>query len=101
VISTWLWISEIVILCGAELDAEMEHQTARDTTTGPPKPIGVRGAHMADTVGAPAGYLPEIEGARPSGDWIASRVCAADRATRGQSLPIQGLFACRRQPYGH
>jgi membrane protein len=49
---TWLWISAIVILFGAELDAEMEHQTARDTTTGPPKPIGVRGAHMADTVGA-------------------------------------------------
>jgi membrane protein len=40
---------------GAELDAEMEHQTARDTTPGPPKPIGVRGAHMADTVGAAAG----------------------------------------------
>jgi len=31
---TWLWISAIVILFGAELDAEMEHQTARDTTNG-------------------------------------------------------------------
>lgn len=49
---TWLWISAIVILLGAELDAEMEHQTARDTTTGTPKPIGKRGAHMADTLGA-------------------------------------------------
>jgi membrane protein len=48
---TWLWISAIVILLGAELDAEMEHQTARDTTTGSPKPIGTRGARMADTVG--------------------------------------------------
>jgi membrane protein len=52
---TWLWISAIVILLGAELDAEMEHQTARDTTTGSPKPMGVRGAHMADTVGAARG----------------------------------------------
>jgi membrane protein len=52
---TWLWISAIVILLGAELDAELEHQTARDTTTGSPKPIGVRGAHMADTVGAARG----------------------------------------------
>jgi membrane protein len=52
---TWLWISAIVILLGAELDAEMEHQTARDTTTGSPKPIGVRGTHMADTVGAARG----------------------------------------------
>ena len=49
---TWLWISAIVILLGAELDAEMEHQTARDTTTGAPKPMGARGAKMADTVGA-------------------------------------------------
>ena len=49
---TWLWISAIVVLLGAELDAEMEHQTARDTTTGAPKPLGVRGARMADTVGA-------------------------------------------------
>jgi Virulence factor BrkB len=33
---TWLWLSSIVILLGAELDAETEHQTARDTTTGSP-----------------------------------------------------------------
>jgi membrane protein len=49
---TWLWISAIVILLGAELDAEMEHQTARDTTTGSPKPMGARGATVADTLGA-------------------------------------------------
>ncbi|MBP1294262.1 YihY/virulence factor BrkB family protein [Bradyrhizobium elkanii] len=49
---TWLWISAIVILLGAELNAEIEHQTARDTTTGAPRPIGARGAKMADTVGA-------------------------------------------------
>jgi membrane protein len=47
----WLWLSTIVILVGAELDAEMEHQTARDTTTGPPKPLGARGATMADAMG--------------------------------------------------
>jgi hypothetical protein len=35
----------------AKLDAEMEHQTARDTTTGSPKPMGSRGATMADIVG--------------------------------------------------
>ncbi|MGY8682591.1 YihY/virulence factor BrkB family protein [Bradyrhizobium sp. UFLA05-153] len=52
---TWLWISAIVILLGAELNAEMEHQTARDTTTGSPKPLGARGARMADTVGAARG----------------------------------------------
>ena len=52
---TWLWISAIVILLGAEIDAEMEHQTVRDTTTGAPKPMGARGARMADTVGSAQG----------------------------------------------
>jgi membrane protein len=48
----WIWLSIIVVLIGAELNAETEHQTARDTTTGRPKPLGARGATMADTVGA-------------------------------------------------
>ena len=48
---TWMWLSSIVILLGAELDAEMEHQTAHDTTTGAPRPLGARGARMADTIG--------------------------------------------------
>ena len=52
---TWIWISIIVVLLGAKLDAEMEHQTARETTTGQPKPLGMRGARMADTVGAAQG----------------------------------------------
>jgi membrane protein len=52
---TWLWISAIVILLGAEIDAELEHQTARDTTTGTARPMGQRGARMADTIGAPKG----------------------------------------------
>jgi membrane protein len=47
----WLWLSIAIILIGAELDAEMEHQTARDTTSGGGKPMGQRGAKMADTVG--------------------------------------------------
>jgi membrane protein len=48
---TWIWLSVMVVLLGAELDAEMEHQTVRDTTSGSPKPMGQRGARMADTVG--------------------------------------------------
>jgi membrane protein len=51
---TWMWLSVTVILLGAELNAEMEHQTARDSTTGAPLPMGVRGARMADTVGRAA-----------------------------------------------
>jgi membrane protein len=48
---TWIWISSVVVLLGAEINAEMEHQTAKDTTQGPEKPMGARGATMADTLG--------------------------------------------------
>jgi membrane protein len=48
----WMWLSTIVALVGAELNSEIEHQTARDSTVGPDKPLGTRGAVMADTVGA-------------------------------------------------
>jgi membrane protein len=47
----WMWMSAIVILLGAELNSEIEHQTARDSTTGHERPLGQRGAAMADTVG--------------------------------------------------
>ena len=47
----WLWISAVIVLLGGEVNAEMEHQTARDTTEGNPKPLGLRGATMADHVG--------------------------------------------------
>ena len=47
----WIWVSIVIVLIGAELNAEMEHQTAKDTTVGPEKPLGRRGATMADRVG--------------------------------------------------
>ena len=47
----WVWFSIMAILVGAELNAEIEHQTAVDSTTGPEQPMGARGATMADTVG--------------------------------------------------
>jgi membrane protein len=47
----WLYISAVIVLLGAQLNAEIEHQTARDTTEGAPKPLGSRGAMMADHVG--------------------------------------------------
>ncbi|MFE1603160.1 YihY/virulence factor BrkB family protein [Methylobacterium sp. ID0610] len=51
---TWIWISATIVLLGGEINAEMEHQTVRDTTEGPEAPLGTRRARMADTVGAPA-----------------------------------------------
>ncbi|WP_375453869.1 YihY/virulence factor BrkB family protein [uncultured Methylobacterium sp.] len=51
---TWIWISSTIVLLGGEINAEIEHQTGQDTTTGPARPMGARDARMADTVGAAA-----------------------------------------------
>lgn len=48
---TWIWLSVTIVIIGGELNSEVEHQTARDSTTGPELPLGKRGAHMADTIG--------------------------------------------------
>ena len=52
VLLMWLFISAFVILLGAELNAELELQTKRDTTTGAPKPMGSRQAYAADHTAA-------------------------------------------------
>jgi membrane protein len=50
----WMWVSAIVVLFGAQLNSEIEHQTASDSTVESDKPLGKRGAVMADTVGQAA-----------------------------------------------
>ena len=47
----WFLLSSYAILIGAEINAEMERQTKKDTTSGRERPLGARGAHAADTVG--------------------------------------------------
>jgi membrane protein len=51
VLLIWLWLSAFIVLLGAELNAETEHQTKADTTTGEPEAMGTRGAEKADTQG--------------------------------------------------
>ncbi|HUN71330.1 MAG TPA: YihY/virulence factor BrkB family protein [Steroidobacteraceae bacterium] len=51
VLIMWFYLQGYSIVLGAEFNAEAEHQTAVDTTRGPPAPMGERGAHMADTLG--------------------------------------------------
>ena len=67
----WTWISVTILIFGAELNSEMEHQTARDSTTGPERPIGTRGASMADTLGkssdAPSSGKDKPSGLPPKG----------------------------------
>ncbi len=47
---TWMYLSAYTFIVGAELNSEIEHQTAIDSTTGSPKPLGDRGAWAADNV---------------------------------------------------
>jgi membrane protein len=61
----WVWMTAMVILTGAELNSEIEHQTAIDTTIGAVRPIGERGATMADTVGKAFTTSP-----REAADWF-------------------------------
>ena len=61
----WVWMTAMVILTGAELNSEIEHQTAIDTTIGQARPIGERGAVMADTVGKAFTTSP-----REAADWF-------------------------------
>jgi membrane protein len=51
ILMMWFLLSAYSILLGSEINAELEHQTARDTTSGQEKPRGERGAYVADTVG--------------------------------------------------
>jgi membrane protein len=50
VLLTWMYLSSYALIFGAELNSELEHQTARDTTKGPEQPLGQRGAWAADHV---------------------------------------------------
>lgn len=50
ILMLWFFLTAFIILLGAEINAEMEHQTSKDTTTGKDKPMGERGAYHADHV---------------------------------------------------
>jgi len=47
---TWMYLSAYAFVFGAELNSEIEHQTAEDSTTGQPVAMGHRGAWAADNV---------------------------------------------------
>lgn len=48
ILLVWLWLTNWVIIVGAEINGEMERHTSKDTTRGPDRPAGKRGAAMAD-----------------------------------------------------
>jgi membrane protein len=61
---TWMWLSVYLILTGALVNAELEHETLQDSTTGPPRPIGERGAFVADDVPESVRGGPERDAVR-------------------------------------
>lgn len=64
---TWIWFSVTIAILGGALNSELEHQTAVDSTTGTPQPIGDRGAYVADTLGKRWPEGPGESAPSPSG----------------------------------
>ncbi len=102
VLLTWMYLSSYVLLFGAEMNSELEHQTAQDTTAGAPVPLGNRGAWAADNVaGGPSAVSEPMqpapaEPAQPaqpsrSGELVAAR--ATSGAARVAGLRKVGLFS--------
>jgi membrane protein len=61
VLLLWLFLTALAVILGAEINCELERQTVRDSTEGPPEPLGARDAIAADTVGATADEVKEAE----------------------------------------
>ena len=86
ILLTWLYLSALMVLLGAVINAQSERQTRKDSTEGPPQAMGRRGAHVADTsVIARTRATPWLKTKRS----IASRGGSAGRAPRpSQTCPI-------------
>lgn len=64
----WLFLTALVVIVGAEVNCELERQTAKDSTEGRPEPIGARNAVAADTLGETAEQVKQNKGqAKPTG----------------------------------
>jgi membrane protein len=84
VVMLWLFITAFCMILGAEINAESERQTRRDTTAGEPAPMGARDAHAADTLGE------GDDGVSGKGDWRGEGSHAPERAAgsgRARSRP--------------
>jgi len=55
ILLTWLYLSALMVLLGAVINAQAERQTRKDSTEGPPRAMGQRDARAADTLGESTG----------------------------------------------
>lgn len=84
ILVTWMYLSAYVFLFGAELNSELEHQTAKDTTKGAPKPIGQRGAWAANHVAG------SEEPSKPSGGDVSPPQHAPAQAESARHAEVRG-----------
>jgi membrane protein len=79
---TWLYLSAYAFVFGAELNSEIEHQTAKDSTTGAAVPMGERGAWAADNV-ADDGHVQDRPEEVREGERLTEASSAIDDADQG------------------
>ncbi len=79
VLLMWLWLTSYAVLFGAEINAEAEQQTIKDSTVGPAKPLGQRGAVAADS-------RPPTDVDSDTGDDAADHATADNPAARGLAM---------------
>ena len=98
VLMLWLYLTCYLVLLGAEINAEAEHQTAHDTTEGEPRPMGGRDAEMADTLPESAGAAegrqrpdpqaaPQRTWEGTNGGFTTSTACGRPRTSTVSSAP--------------
>ena len=90
----WFFVSGVIVVLGAEINAEMERQTKKDTTEGPPAPLGERGAYAADTVGP---SVDEAQGRKPRAEPRSED--DAPRLTCANPLPCLRVAAPERPAF--
>ena len=98
VLLLWLWLAAYATLLGAEINAEMEQQTIKDTTTGEPKPLGQRGAVKADSIPGEEDIPDDVGPGEDRGGSEDTEFTADDARKRpGLRATIAGWFASRRR----
>ena len=92
VLLTWLYLSAYILLLGAEFNCELERQTARDTTKGPEKALGARGA--------PTVPIRSLQVRSPSLDPLLSRWHQPPLSESEPAPPQTSIPRCATTPQG-
>ncbi len=88
VLLTWMYLSSYILLFGAELNSELEHQTAKDTTSGVPLPLGNRGAWVADHISEEASPEASASPVRSAPAEVKVEHPATTGGWRGEQRPV-------------